>query len=40
MASSAKVDRAELQIKVPDMYRAVALHPEGEFYFTLFIRRA
>ena len=35
MASSAKVDRAELETKVQDMYRAVALHPEGEFHFEM-----
>ena len=29
MTSSAKVDRAELETKVQDMYRAVALHPEA-----------
>jgi ubiquinone/menaquinone biosynthesis C-methylase UbiE len=35
MTSSAKVDRAELETKVQDMYRAVALHPEGEFHFEM-----
>src|SRR5437773_4032235 len=35
MTSSARVDRAELETKVQDMYRAVALHPEGEFHFEM-----
>ncbi len=35
MTSTAKVDRAELETKVQDMYRDVALHPEGEFHFEM-----
>ena len=35
MTSSATVDRAELETKVQDMYREVALHPEGEFHFEM-----
>jgi ubiquinone/menaquinone biosynthesis C-methylase UbiE len=35
MTSLPKVDRAELETKVQDMYREVALHPEGEFHFEM-----
>ena len=35
MTSSVKVDRVELETKVQDMYRAVPLHPEGEFHFEM-----
>jgi arsenite methyltransferase len=35
MTSTALVDRAELETKVQDMYREVALHPEGEFHFEM-----
>ena len=35
MASSATVNREELETKVQDMYRDVALHPEGEFHFEM-----
>jgi ubiquinone/menaquinone biosynthesis C-methylase UbiE len=31
----AKVDRAELETKVQDMYREVALRPQGEFHFEM-----
>ena len=35
MATSTTVNRAELETKVQDMYRQVALHPEGEFHFEM-----
>jgi arsenite methyltransferase len=35
MATNATVNRTELEIKVQDMYRQVALHPEGEFHFEM-----
>lgn len=35
MATSVTVNRAELETKVQDMYRQVALHPEGEFHFEM-----
>ena len=35
MSISASVNRVELEGKVKDMYRDVALHPEGEFHFEM-----
>ena len=35
MATSTTVNRTELETKVQDMYRQVALHPEGEFHFEM-----
>jgi ubiquinone/menaquinone biosynthesis C-methylase UbiE len=35
MATVTTVDRDELQAKVKDMYRAVALSPHGEFHFEM-----
>jgi ubiquinone/menaquinone biosynthesis C-methylase UbiE len=35
MTTATGVDRAELETKVQDMYRAVALNPEGEFHFEM-----
>jgi arsenite methyltransferase len=35
MGTTAMVDRKELESKVQDMYRQVALHPEGEFHFEM-----
>jgi len=35
MQTTAPVDRSELESKVQDMYRQVALHPEGEFHFEM-----
>lgn len=35
MTIAASVNRAELESKVKDMYREVALHPEGEFHFEM-----
>src|SRR2546425_8484670 len=35
MTSTVTVNRAELETKVQDMYREVALHPEGEFHFEM-----
>lgn len=33
--SSATIDKVELEKKVKDMYRAVALNPKGEFHFEM-----
>jgi arsenite methyltransferase len=35
MTTTATVDRAELEAKVKDMYRHVALEPKGEFHFEM-----
>ena len=35
MTVAASVNRIELESKVKDMYRDVALHPEGEFHFEM-----
>ena len=35
MATTATVNRAELETKVQNMYQQVALHPEGEFHFEM-----
>jgi arsenite methyltransferase len=35
MATTTTVNRKELETKVQDMYRQVALHPEGEFHFEM-----
>ncbi len=35
MATTATVNRTELETKVQDMYQQVALHPEGEFHFEM-----
>jgi arsenite methyltransferase len=35
MTTATGVDRAELEIKVKGMYRAVALEPKGEFHFEM-----
>lgn len=35
MTTTTDVDRAELEAKVQDMYRAVALNPKGEFHFEM-----
>jgi ubiquinone/menaquinone biosynthesis C-methylase UbiE len=35
MATTAKVDRADLETQVQEMYRQVALHPEGDFHFEM-----
>jgi arsenite methyltransferase len=35
MATTTTVNRTELETKVQDMYRQVALHPEGEFHFEM-----
>jgi hypothetical protein len=33
MVTTVTVNRTELETKVQDLYRQVALHPEGEFHF-------
>src|SRR5574340_334859 len=35
MTTATGVDRAELEAKVQEMYRAVALNPQGEFHFEM-----
>lgn len=35
MVTTTTVNRTELETKVQDMYRQVALHPEGEFHFEM-----
>ncbi len=35
MTATISVDRTELQARVKDMYREVALHPEGDFHFEM-----
>src|SRR5437660_451880 len=35
MATTVKVNQTELETKVKDMYRQVALHPEGDFHFEM-----
>jgi arsenite methyltransferase len=35
MTSTVTVNRGELETKVQEMYREVALHPEGEFHFEM-----
>ena len=35
MATNAAVNRTELETKVQDMYRQVALNPQGEFHFEM-----
>lgn len=35
MGNTAPVNRSELETKVQDMYRQVALNPEGEFHFEM-----
>jgi len=35
MATNATVNRTELETKVQDMYRQVALNPQGEFHFEM-----
>lgn len=35
METTGTVDRAELEAKVKDVYRAVAIHPEGRYHFRM-----
>src|SRR2546422_10247146 len=35
MTTTVKVNQTELETKVKDMYRQVALHPEGDFHFEM-----